>query len=216
MGGNEAVDAARKQLGKPYVWGAAPYTGGKVPSSFDCSSLVQYAWMTQGITIPRTTDTQWTSDKLQKIEKKDLAAGDLIYFGWTHPHDHVALYWGDNTIIEAANANEPVKTTKMTDYYWKKVTGYRRVKGGGVEKQGIVERAQGAISGAGTIGGSIADTGISGLTDTLKDTVSSVQEVGKLAFKLTQPSTWVRVGAIAVGLVFVVGGLVFVAKEVRD
>jgi cell wall-associated NlpC family hydrolase len=51
----QAVSFAYAQLGKPYVYGA---TG---PSSYDCSGLVQAAWASAGVSIPRDTYSQWAS-----------------------------------------------------------------------------------------------------------------------------------------------------------
>ena len=49
---DKAVEYAYSKLGDPYVYGA---TG---PSSFDCSGLVQAAWASAGVDIPRTTYEQ--------------------------------------------------------------------------------------------------------------------------------------------------------------
>jgi len=46
------VNAAKSQIGKPYVWGA---TG---PNAYDCSGLVQYAYSQAGKNIGRTTYQQ--------------------------------------------------------------------------------------------------------------------------------------------------------------
>ena len=51
----QAVAFAYAQLGKSYVYGA---TG---PDSYDCSGLVQAAWASAGVSIPRTTYEQWAS-----------------------------------------------------------------------------------------------------------------------------------------------------------
>ncbi len=48
----KALDFARAQIGKPYVWGA---TG---PGSYDCSGLTSAAWKAAGVTLPRTTYDQ--------------------------------------------------------------------------------------------------------------------------------------------------------------
>ena len=48
----QAVAYAYSKLGDPYVYGA---TG---PSTFDCSGLVQAAWASAGVAIPRTTYEQ--------------------------------------------------------------------------------------------------------------------------------------------------------------
>lgn len=47
-----AVSYAYQKLGSPYVWGA---TG---PDAFDCSGLMQAAYRSAGISLPRTTYAQ--------------------------------------------------------------------------------------------------------------------------------------------------------------
>lgn len=67
-----AVRYAEAQIGKPYQWGA---TG---PGSFDCSGLAMMAERAAGISIPRTTFTQWVD--LRHIPASQVKPGDLVYF----------------------------------------------------------------------------------------------------------------------------------------
>ncbi len=68
----QAVAYAYSKLGDPYVYGA---TG---PSSFDCSGLVQAAWASAGVAIPRTTYEQVAA--LPAVSTSDLQPGDLLFF----------------------------------------------------------------------------------------------------------------------------------------
>ncbi|WP_329538368.1 NlpC/P60 family protein (plasmid) [Streptomyces sp. NBC_01450] len=89
--GTEAIAYAAKQLGKPYVWGAAG------PDSFDCSGLTSQAWLHAGIVLPRTSEEQWA--QLPHVPVSKMRPGDLIvYFS---DASHVALYIGDGQIISA-------------------------------------------------------------------------------------------------------------------
>lgn len=64
---------AMAQRGKRYVFGAAG------PDAWDCSSLVQAAYRTVGISIPRTTFEQWPFGvRLSKGDKEQ--PGDLVFF----------------------------------------------------------------------------------------------------------------------------------------
>jgi cell wall-associated NlpC family hydrolase len=66
-----AIAFARGQLGKPYLW------GGTGPSTYDCSGLVQAAYLAAGVAgIPRTSQDQWAWGP-QAITP---AAGDLVFF----------------------------------------------------------------------------------------------------------------------------------------
>jgi cell wall-associated NlpC family hydrolase len=97
-----AVDAAISQLGVPYVY------GGDSPSAgFDCSGLVQWSWGQAGVSIPRTTETQWPA--LQHVSLSALEPGDLLYYynlDGDDAVDHVVMYvgsgpYGTDTVIQA-------------------------------------------------------------------------------------------------------------------
>ncbi|MFJ2112896.1 MULTISPECIES: NlpC/P60 family protein [unclassified Streptomyces] len=89
--GRTAIEFAREQLGKPYVWGA------EGPDAYDCSGLTSEAWAAAGRPIPRTSQEQWRL--LPRVEVKDMRPGDLIiYF---QDASHVAMYLGDGQMVHA-------------------------------------------------------------------------------------------------------------------
>ena len=101
--GEAALAWARKQLGKPYVFGA---TG---PGSFDCSGLTLGAWKAAGVSINRTSQAQFRNGRA--VSKADLQPGDLVfYYGGI---SHVALYVGNGTIIHAPHPGSSVKYAKL-------------------------------------------------------------------------------------------------------
>lgn len=103
----KAVAFAYAQLGKPYEWGA---TG---PDSYDCSGLVQAAWSSAGVSIPRTTYDQWAS--LPHISSSSLEPGDLLFYSG---ESHVSIYVGDGYIIDAPQTGQDVqKIPESTDWY---------------------------------------------------------------------------------------------------
>jgi cell wall-associated NlpC family hydrolase len=97
-----AVDAAISQLGVPYVFGGASPSQG-----FDCSGLVQWAWGRAGVSIPRTTETQWPA--LPHVSLSALEPGDLLFYynlDGDSEVDHVVMYvgsgpYGTDTVIQA-------------------------------------------------------------------------------------------------------------------
>jgi len=95
----EAIAFARAQLGKPYVWGA---TG---PDSYDCSGLVQAAWRSAGISLPRTTYDQITAAR--RITRDQLQPGDLVFF--YSGISHVGLYTGNGRMIHAPHPGAPIR-----------------------------------------------------------------------------------------------------------
>jgi cell wall-associated NlpC family hydrolase len=111
----KAVAFAYEQLGKPYVWGA---TG---PDSFDCSGLAQAAWSSAGVAIPRTTYEQWAA--LPHISTSALEPGDLLYFDGV---GHVAIYVGNNEIIDAPQTGRDVEKIPLAGWYASSLVGAAR------------------------------------------------------------------------------------------
>ena len=97
--GDQAVQFAFQQLGKPYIW------GGNGPIGYDCSGLALASWShTSGITFARVSDDQYHTAGTA-VPLADLRAGDLVFWGtsatdWTTVY-HTALYVGGNRIVEA-------------------------------------------------------------------------------------------------------------------
>jgi peptidoglycan DL-endopeptidase CwlO len=106
-----AIDYADDQIGKPYVWGAAG------PDSFDCSGLTQQAWKAAGVDIPKYSQTQYQQGGMQ-IPISQAQPGDLVFWGTGRDPKaihHVAMYVGDNQILQAPQPGQAVERTKMWD-----------------------------------------------------------------------------------------------------
>lgn len=69
------VDSVKSVIGKPYKRGASVLRDS--PNAFDCSSLVSWAAVESGFSIPRVSIDQFVYAK--KINKNDLKVGDLIF-----------------------------------------------------------------------------------------------------------------------------------------
>ena len=92
-----AVAYAHAQLGKMYLYGA----GG--PDRFDCSGLTQAAWSRAGVGLPHNASQQY--QRTRHISRGDLQPGDLVYY---NGFGHVGIYIGNNQIIHASRAGQPV------------------------------------------------------------------------------------------------------------
>ncbi len=98
-----AIRYAKRQLGKPYQWGA------EGPRSYDCSGLTSKAWAHAGTRIPRTSQEQWA--QLTRVPLTKLRPGDLvIYFP---DATHVALYLGKGRVVEAPRPGEKIKISEI-------------------------------------------------------------------------------------------------------
>ncbi|MFH8338836.1 NlpC/P60 family protein [Streptomyces sp. AM6-12] len=100
-----AVAYAFAKLGSPYVWGA---TG---PHAFDCSGLVQAAYRSAGVSLPRTTYAQ--IDAGRRVSRSELRPGDLVFF--YSGISHVGLYIGNGRMIHAPNPSAPVRVAPIDE-----------------------------------------------------------------------------------------------------
>ena len=102
----QAVAYAYSKIGDPYVYGA---TG---PGTFDCSGLVQAAWASAGVSIPRTTYEQVAA--LPAVSTNDLQPGDLLFFDGD---GHVGIYVGGGYLIDAPTTGSYVEKVQLAGWY---------------------------------------------------------------------------------------------------
>jgi cell wall-associated NlpC family hydrolase len=112
-----AVEFADEQLGKPYV------VGGNGPDAFDCSGLMQQAYLAAGIHIDRTTYQQ-VNDGTAVASTADLKPGDLVLIPGSDPEGdlpgHVGMYvgqfGGQGWIIQAPHTGTVVQATPLAGF----------------------------------------------------------------------------------------------------
>jgi cell wall-associated NlpC family hydrolase len=102
--GAKAVWYAEKKLGDPYVWAASG------PNEFDCSGLTMWAYRQVGISLPHYSREQINQGR--RVNKSDLAPGDLVFFG--SPIHHVGMYVGGGDFIEAPYSGCDVRITPLS------------------------------------------------------------------------------------------------------
>jgi cell wall-associated NlpC family hydrolase len=103
--GRTAVDYAKRQLGKPYEWGASG------PSSFDCSGLTMRAWAAAGISIDHWSVAQYGEGN--HVSRAQLRSGDLVFFAYDTSDastiHHVGIYVGNGMMINAPHTGANVR-----------------------------------------------------------------------------------------------------------
>lgn len=122
----KVLQSARKFLGAPYFWGGlSSYDPSmKMAASVDCSGLTFLSHRVAGIEIPRDSREQFM--KAQRIAKKDLKPGDLIFLSSktdTHRIVHVAFYLGPDEILEAPSTGGHIHIQRLSrkiGLAWKK------------------------------------------------------------------------------------------------
>lgn len=102
-GASAAVAEAKRQLGKPYVF------GGSGPDNFDCSGLTAWAWKAGGRTLPHSATAQY--NMLPHVAITNLQPGDLVFFG-SDIH-HVGIYSGGGQMIHAPQTGDVVKYSSI-------------------------------------------------------------------------------------------------------
>lgn len=118
-----------------YLW------GGTIGPNYDCSGLMQRAYGSQGIWLPR--DSYQQQDFTETIAApgtkpedclNDLQSGDLIFFGKPEKTDHVALYIGDGEYIHSSGQEKGRNTIaidRLDESDRIRQTYYRQFRGAG-------------------------------------------------------------------------------------
>lgn len=102
-----AVQAAYSVVGTQYVWGSSDPSVG-----LDCSGVTVYAWREAGVTLPHSSEAQYSS--YPRIPLSAVQPGDLVYYGNYGPH--IAIYVGGGNIIHASSP-APGGQTRIDSMY---------------------------------------------------------------------------------------------------
>lgn len=95
----QAISSAISYLGVPYAW------GGTTSAGLDCSGLVQLAFRSAGVELPRVAADQ--AKQGVAVSAADAQPGDLVFFG--EPVDHVGIYLGNGQMIDAPHTGAVVR-----------------------------------------------------------------------------------------------------------
>lgn len=117
----EMVAYAKQFIGNPYVYGGTSLTNGA-----DCSGFTMRIYEHFDIRIPRTAEEQYNA--AEKISKKDLLPGDLLFYrDDSGGIGHVSMYIGNDQVIHASNSKPyPDGGIKISSIHYREACGYGR------------------------------------------------------------------------------------------
>lgn len=135
--GNHLVRKAKSAIGTPYV------SGGSAPGGFDCSGLVQWAYNSVGVDVPRTAREQASvGHKVRHV--KDMRAGDIVAFRHPKRGYHTGIYVGDGKFVHSPRRRSHVRINSLSDpYFSSTLLGARRVSISGSEN--LLAQADGKL-----------------------------------------------------------------------
>lgn len=109
-----ARDIAMRQRGDAYAYGAAG------PDRFDCSGLIRYSYARAGFDVPRTSRAQ--AGHTRRIAKKDMRAGDLMFFHGSGGVYHAAIFlrWskGHAVMLHSPGSGQRVRIAAPWTSQW--------------------------------------------------------------------------------------------------
>ena len=110
------LHSAHLLIGDQYYWGGRSPVTPDYTSGVDCSGLVNLAYRTAGLEIPRDAHEQWMRARPVKVPQP----ADLIFLSeQDHPKRivHVMLYTGDNEVIEGPGTGGTVRLIPVQERF---------------------------------------------------------------------------------------------------
>ena len=126
----DVITFIRQAMATPneYLW------GGTVAPNYDCSGLMQAAFASVGILIPR--DAYQQEAFAEAVSLEEIQIGDLIFFGNPTKATHVGIYVGNDEYIHSSgkeHGHNGIKISQLagldpvSQWYAKQLRGAARI-----------------------------------------------------------------------------------------
>jgi gamma-D-glutamyl-L-lysine dipeptidyl-peptidase len=122
---DESIALGRRFLGLTYTW------GGRSSFGYDCSGFTQMLVRSRGIIMPRDADLQSAWTGAVAVNRKQLRAGDLLFFGTAVDHiTHTGMFIGHGRFIHDTTYGHPgVQISRLGNQPWTRLlVACRRIK----------------------------------------------------------------------------------------
>ena len=118
--GKTVVKLAEEYIGAPYR------SGGTTTNGVDCSGLAFAVYRQVGVRLPRTSEAMARVGN--HIDRNQLRAGDLVFFGSGSGVNHVGIYAESGEFIHASTRARSVRFDRLDNKYFRnRYIGARRV-----------------------------------------------------------------------------------------
>jgi peptidoglycan DL-endopeptidase CwlO len=118
-GAATVVESARALLGAGYRY------GGDGPARFDCSGLTVWAMRAAGVSLPRTSYSQFNLGT--PVDRASIRAGDLVFWNTDGSGaSHVGIATSNSTVISATASSGVVEHSISGPYWGSRYVGARR------------------------------------------------------------------------------------------
>lgn len=167
-----AVAFAESHVGDPYSW------GGSGPHQWDCSGLTQAAYAAAGVSITRTTTSQYATTPHVPIGQ--IVRGDLVFFG-SSPLllHHVALYLGNGMLVHSPHSGGHVENISLTGWPDTWPSAGRPVPSTGATGAPTIDSAGFSIPNPLNIPGDVAGAAAGLVTDAITSALGGIWSAAK-------------------------------------
>ncbi|MFF2912837.1 MULTISPECIES: C40 family peptidase [Bacillales] len=109
-----------KTLGTSYK------TGGTSTAGFDCSGFTTYVYKSIGISLPRTSQSQYSAGT--SISRSQMRPGDLVFFNTLgNGVSHVGIFVGNGKFAQSSSSRGVIISSLSEKYWADRYIGAKRI-----------------------------------------------------------------------------------------